>query len=291
MAEGYMPVDSLNAEEFTAAQNRFSQGKVGMVYAHNWLNNYATAIMAVERISLKAATAKILMLDPPSGPSGNFGGWGLSDFYRGYCINKRMSPARIDKCLKLFDYLASDEGIHLVTYGIEGVNYEIDPYDGRMVSLLPRDSDGIYSDLKYSDGAAFLQQLTWWTCFYNDVTQINADIIVPRQQRSAVYRYWEDYPDVQTDAHLRYGESAFDFFKTSIANLQLDKNNNLNNLSAWAYDAKTFGWGNLTQVSDNFNAAWNEYVQSYLGDYKGSLMIGEYNRYIADGKAQKRVSA
>lgn len=284
IADKYMSVDSLTAD-MDSKQSRFSQGKAGIIYAHNWLNNLVSDIMSTEQISLSAATAKILMCDPPAGPSGTFGGVGENGFWRAYCVNKRMSTARINKCLKLFDYLMSDEGLEIVSYGIKDVHYSVE--DGKKVPLTPTDAQGMRTDVKYHDGGAFLQQMVTWTAQYHDETQINADIIVPRQERSAENRYWEDYPNIQTSAYIRNYESCTDFFTTTMADMMLDSRGIYNNLSAWTYNAATFGWNKLTQVSNNFNSAWNTFVRKYKEDYRGGAMITEYNKYIADGKAQK----
>ena len=41
-------------------------------------------------------------------------------------INAKADEAKRDKILQLFDYLLSDEGLRLLRYGIEGVDYEMD---------------------------------------------------------------------------------------------------------------------------------------------------------------------
>lgn len=285
MAEGYMASDSITADNGTK-QSRFMQGKVGMVYAHNWLNVFVSGIMDVEKCSLEEATAKILMCDPPAGRDGHWGGAGQNGYWQGFCINARMSKARIRKCLKLYDYLLSEEALSMMRYGVKDVHYSEDD-QGNKVSLLEVNEQGIRHTIQSYDSASLLYALTWWTTHYYSTTQTNADIIVPRMERSAQHMFRVDYPDLQTPEVVEYFEACKDYFETNMANMVLDNKKIYNSLNDWTYDAKTFGWEQIYTVSNNFRSAWKTFVRKYKEDYGGNEMFASYNKYIKDGKAVK----
>ncbi len=285
MAEGYMSTDSITADNGTK-QSRFMQGKVGMVYAHNWLNVFVSGIMDIDKCTLEEATAKILMCDPPAGRDGAWGGAGDTGYWQGFCINARMSSARIRKCLKLYEYLCSEEGISLMQYGVKDEHYTEDE-QGKKTSLLDANEQGINYGIQVYDTASMLYALTWWTSAYNATTQTNAEIIINRQQRSAANTYKSDYPDLQTEAVMEYYEGCVDYFETNMANMVLDNKKIYHSLNNWTYDAKTFGWDQIYNVSTNFKSAWNTFVKKYKNDYNGATMFESYNDYISSGKAQK----
>ena len=283
MADGYMSKDSITADN-SAKQDRFMQGKVGMIYAQNWLNTFVSGLMDVYNCTIEEATAKVAMIAPPAGRDGSFGGAGQNGYWQGYCINGRMSEARIEKCLKLFDYLYSDEGIELILYGVEGVHYTEDA-EGNKTTLLEANEKGFYPNIQSVDTATQLYGLVYWTGHYGVETVTNGDLSAEAMERSAACLYREDYPDLQTDAMIDYREGAYDYFWTTISNIENDSNDMF--AADWTYDAKTFGWDQLYTVSSNLQGKWRSFVKEYKEDYSGQDMIDEYNEYVTSGKAQK----
>lgn len=285
ISEGYMSIDSLTAN-MEDKQKRLTGGRVGMVYAHNWYNNFLSDLISVEKISLTEAREKIIMIDPPAGPDGKFGGVGRNNYYRGFAINGKMSPARIRKSLKLFDYLLGEEGRTLVTYGIEDVHYKIDE-SGEKEALTHISPSGIRSsDIKYVDGAGYLAFLVSGVEHFKQTTQTNSDIIVPRQLRSASTLAREDYPDVQTPSIIRYLPSLTDYFYERMADWIQDLDEKYF-IGAPVWNVKTLSWEDFRRVPSNLNNSWGSYVEEYLGSRKGQLMIDEFNDYVTSGKAQK----
>lgn len=283
MADGYMSKDSITADMSTK-QDRFMQGKVGMIYAQNWLNTFVSGLMDVYNCTIEEATAKVAMVEPPAGRDGAYGGAGQNGYWQGYCINGRMSEARIEKCLKLFDYLYSDEGMELILYGVEGVHYTVDA-DGNKVTKLEANEKGFYPNIQAIDTATQLYGLVNWTGHYGVETITNGDIIAEAMAKSAANRHKEDYPDLQTDSMIKYRKGAYDFFWTTIDNVENDSNGMF--AAEWTYDAKTFGWEQIYTVSSNMQGKWRSFVKEYKEDYSGQDMIDEYNEYVASGKAQK----
>lgn len=283
MADGYMSKDSITADMSTK-QDRFMQGKVGMIYAQNWLNTFVSGLMDVYNCTIEEATAKVAMAEPPAGRDGAYGGAGQNGYWQGYCINGRMSKARIEKCLKLFDYLYSDEGMELILYGVEGVHYTVDA-DGNKVTKLEANEKGFYPNIQAIDTATQLYGLVNWTGHYGVETITNGDVIAEAMAKSAANRHKEDYPDLQTDSMIKYRKGAYDFFWTTIDNVENDSNGMF--AADWTYDAKTFGWDQIYTVSSNMQGKWRSFVKEYKEDYSGQDMIDEYNEYVASGKAQK----
>ena len=283
MADGYMSKDSITADNGTK-QDRFMQGRVGMIYAQNWLNTFVSGLMDVYNCSIEEATAMIAMAEPPAGRDGAYGGAGQNGYWQGYCINARMSEARIAKCLELFDYLYSDEGLELILYGVEGVHYT-ENADGTKTTLLEANDKGFHTNIQSVDQATQLYGLVYWTGHYGVETVTNGDICAAAMEKSAANRHKEDYPDLQTQSMIDYREGAYDYFWTVISDIENDANGLF--AADWTYDAKTFGWDQLYSVSTNLQGKWRSFVSDYKEDYYGQDMIDEYNEYIASGKAQK----
>jgi ABC-type glycerol-3-phosphate transport system substrate-binding protein len=282
--EGYMSRDSAGAS-MEDKQKRLTGGKIGMVYAHNWYNNFLSDLISVDKITLAEARERITMFDPPAGPDGRFGGVGRNNYYRGFAVNGSMGPNRTKACLKLFDYLYGDEGRTLVNYGVEGLHYEVE--DGEKKALTNVSPNGIRSsEIKYVDGAGYLSFLVSGVDHFSQTTQTNADIIVPRQKRSAENIGKEDYPDIQTASMISHRTPAREYFLEKMALWTQDISGTYF-LGAPEWDVKTLGWDDFKRVPVNLNNSWNSYVREYLDSYKGQTMMDEYNRYIASGKAQK----
>ena len=289
ISDGYMSQDSLTADNGTK-QDRFTQGRVGMIYAHNWLNNFVSGIMAVDGCSLEEATAKITMCDPPAGRDGDWNGAGAEGYWQGFCINAKNSNSRIRKCLELYDFLLSDEGYTLLQYGVEGVHYT-EEADVTKTNLLPVNSEGFYQTIVVEDPASMLYALVDWTMHYKVTNCTNADIICARQERSEAHSYFSDYPSLWTEASIDYLSECTDYFLETIAVLESNERNLYWNPSTWTYDATTFDWDDLYIVSRTFENKWNTFVSEYLEDYGGQDILTEYNAYIAGGHAVKAEGA
>ena len=283
ITDGYMSLDSLTADNGTK-QDRFSQGKAGMIYAHNWLNNFLSAIMSVTKCSIEEARSKVLMCDPPAGKNGAWNGAGQDLSWQGFCINANMSNSRIRACLDLYEYLLSDEGYQLLQYGVEGEHYEVDA-QGNKTSLLQRNPEGFYLSIVSADPATMLYALVDWTMHYRSTVQSNADIIVPRQERSEANSYKSDYPALYTEASIDYLADCHSLFEETVALLEKNEKGLYMQKTA-NYNPTTFGWDQLYTVSAVFQNKWKSMVKNYK-EYGGTVIFEEYNDYIASGKAVK----
>lgn len=279
ISEGYMSVDSLTADIGTK-QDRFMQGKAGMIYAHNWLNQFVGGLMSLYKCSLEEATAKITMIDPPKGENGVGGGCGSEDFWQGFCINANMSNSRIRACLSLYEYLLSDEGYELMQYGVKGVHWE--EKDGKKVALYPANDQGMISTIVSEDTATMLYALVDWTMHYRSEVQTNADIIVKQQLASEKNSVYSDYGSVQTEATIDYYVDAYEKFKETIVTLEKITVNAVN------YNPTTFTWADLYKVNNTINGKWTGFIREMKNAYGLEAMTEEYNDFINSGKATPR---
>lgn len=105
----------------TDARTKFEQGYAGAFIASGSAA-YCNEYYAMEKYGHKDAVAFVPF--PSADDSESLGSpYGWSYYYGGYCISKNTKePYRL---VKIIDYLASDEGQTLLTYGIEGTHYTI----------------------------------------------------------------------------------------------------------------------------------------------------------------------
>ena len=287
ISEGYVSREVVQ-NTVSNKQEGFSNGKAGMMYAHNWYNVISANMMASTGLSIAGARERILIMDPPAGKDGDFGGQGDVEYYRGWCIRNGMSKERRKACLDLMEYLHSPEGIELVTYGVYGEHWEWkdDVVGGEKITLVDADPNGFVQALRWTDYAAFAIYLTE-TPFEAEALLTNGDILVERARASAACMILSDYPDLYTETMTEYAGSAADFFDTEVLKMMI----NATLKSTWTYDEKTWAEDGMTKiytVSNAMQEAWNKYVQTYNTTYRGSQMEQEYNALIQSGTVTKR---
>ncbi len=256
-------------------QDKFMQGKVGMMLAHTWYNTIVSGFMAANfGETIESATAKIDMIAPPAGPDGTRGAKGHPDFWTVICINADIGKAKILKALELLDFLHSDEGLDLFLYGIEGVHYETDS-KGEKISKLGKNGKGFNYTLLSYEKATVLGTYAWWTSDYYSPYATNADKIVAIMDKAKEYCRYDTIPYLQTPKYVEYANSLQEYYETSITNMVREKS-----YYSGAYDAKgAVNWENLIIVNDSLNGAWNSYTNDYLTKYHGREVINEYNEY------------
>lgn len=295
MAEGYMNPNSLTNDN-SSKQNDFSTGVSGMIFAHNWLNTFVGYMMDSANISLEEATSRITMCDPPKGKNGEFGAdGGYDNFWQFTCINANRSQKRIKTCLKLLDYMYSQEGLELFSIGIEGVHYKVGT-DGKRENLMGNQPDSEFSyTLGSFDSAYQLYSLGWWSGHYWVDYTTNGEIIAARQAASSQYAFKVDYPYVQTTKYLEKIDGLRDYFdETSIGIIADQKGKywkaeiDTEEYKANKYNYLTFGWDDIYYVPRSINTAWSSFVNSFNTKYSGTDVYEEYNQFIASGKAQKK---
>lgn len=287
ISDGYVSAE-VGAKTVSNKQDDFVQNKAGMMYAHNWYNVIAADMMSSLKITMQSAREKILVIDPPAGANGTYGGQGDIQYYRGWCLRNGMSVERLEACLKLLEYLYSPEGIELVTYGVYGEHWEWeDEVGGNKITLCEPDRNGIVQELRWTDYSAFISYLTY-TKPESEALLTNGDILVERDRKSAATMILSDYPDLYTESMIDNQSGAYDYFDETV--IKMLTNTSL--VANWTLDAKTWktdGMTKLYTVSAAMRTAWNDYVNTYNSTYKGSEMQREYNEAVQSGNLTKYV--
>lgn len=104
--------------------------------------------------------ARLAIFAPPSGPEGKSGQWSMDGFFTAVSVNRTVSERQRENALKLLDYLYSEEGTHLLRYGVEGTHWKrtsdsIEPLftgarDGSVLTQVDRTS-GLRAFLELGD--------------------------------------------------------------------------------------------------------------------------------------------
>lgn len=293
-SEGYISVDSVSAGTGDK-HSAFYKGTAGMMYAHNWYNYHLREMTTVYQAELAGGTLsekfqscmdRIAAVAPPAGKNGTYGGHTpySSCYLPGPAINARMSEARIKKCLKLIEFFYSPEGQHLFTYGVEGVDYEM---EGDTIKTLHQpDKYGLtyrLTEYDYASRLTYVMELPIET----EIITTNGEMIVGLAKQSMASQCYSDYLDIVTSTAKKFLPGANSFFDEECWRMMLEDDYAAN----WKYDEKTWatdGWTKLYTVSSKFQTQWSTFAYTYNDGFKGSLMQEEYNDFIASGKAQKR---
>ena len=99
--------------------DKFMSGRAGAVYQGFQSHEYGPV---VEGLANNFPAAKVSLVIPPlQGPAGSFGSQNATPYFGMTHLRKDVkNPERL---LEVMNYLATDEGLNLVRYGIEGVHY------------------------------------------------------------------------------------------------------------------------------------------------------------------------
>lgn len=101
---------------------------------------------------------------------------GWPNFWMFTCISNQASDEKKTKALELLDYLASDEGMTLMRWGIEGEHYKKE--GDKFVNLIVKNDKGNQQAIIDIDGTARLKNLiTWDNDFVSESTPNREDII------------------------------------------------------------------------------------------------------------------
>ncbi|MCL2833105.1 MAG: extracellular solute-binding protein [Treponema sp.] len=115
------------------------QGKIGILY-DQWVN-VSKNIGPIKEVNPNANWIQIAI---PQGPKGNYDS--SASYYTSgllsFGAHLAKDEAKLNKVIDLFNYVASPEGLRLVSYGIEGVHYNVE--NGKIVTTPRRTAEGGY---------------------------------------------------------------------------------------------------------------------------------------------------
>jgi len=113
--------------------DKVKQGNAGIVYAawHQILRD--TTYAEIKAINPDAEWVQVPALTGPAGTLNASYDYGKAPSYHVISKSVEKDPKKLAKIFELFNYLATDEGLRLVGFGIEGVHYEV--VDGKIKTL------------------------------------------------------------------------------------------------------------------------------------------------------------
>ena len=266
--EGILDPDYI-ATDADTKQTNFVQGKVGAMVGNIWYNTILDNFRSANNCTAEEAKTRFTLINPPKGENGAYGMKGNPGFWCSVCINGMLSETERTAALKLLDYIYSDEGNDLFTWGVEGKHYKVE--NGEKVSLMGQDSNGYNYTLESKDPAWALSSLSSWKYSYYSPYQSNADMIKEFMDRAAEYSRVDAVSYVQTPLYVDYD--------SSIANQALEQYVRM--ISNGSYygssDSANPDWNNLYTFNQSFDNAWNSFTNLYLNTWDGKRMIEEYS--------------
>ncbi|AZS17834.1 extracellular solute-binding protein [Paenibacillus lutimineralis] len=108
--------------KYTQVNEKFIAGKSGILIGGG-IANYGQFVVDMKKLN---PNAEIIMIDPPTGPSGTKGTPQSAGFYGHWVINAKTSPEKVDKIMEILDWQATDEALEFKRKGIEGVHHKLE---------------------------------------------------------------------------------------------------------------------------------------------------------------------
>lgn len=247
-------------------QTAFAKGKAGIMEGHAWYNNIVRSYIsanttATSKPTIEEVSSKIGMFNPPSGPNGTYGIPGNPNFWTVTCLNAGMSDAELTAALKLIDYMLSEEGNELLTYGVEGVHYDLDT-DGNHVSKLGSAADGFNKVLSDADACAEIASVTSWSTSYLCDYQTNSDKVLKVMNEAKKYVQYADYPFLQTPSSVKYADLLKDFAQQEVFKMICSSD-------IWS-GVKTYSGGRKIPVSFDEIGVVSDQLSNMFATFKAS---------------------
>lgn len=227
---------------------KFVAGKVGMIFKNG--SGFYNTIYEKFKLAYPDKDPKTMFTYGAilAGRDGEKRLDGFGNFWLFSFVNNQSSEAKKQKALELLDFLASEEGIALMRWGIEGVHYKKE--GDQFVSLLPTGEDGTPKSLLDVAGTSRLKTLiTWDSGFIAEDTPNKEEVI--EAGREGINH---------SNADPLFGM----FIDSAVLPVELGK-------TAGDYMEETIV--KMIARSQNIEADWDSFVQSWLS--KGGQRIWE----------------
>ena len=238
------------------SENNFCSGRAGVVYLvgeSSPMQYVALAKLAAVNEGFDAKT-DLDMLPPPEAEGKTYTCTQNYNFAQGTMFNSKMSDEKLARCLALYDYLLSEEGIELGRIGIENISYKKE--GDKIVSLLPVDST---------------DQEKWIGDVY------------PTNQIYKVARWDADGAWVSSDIEPEFVELA-QKVRDLYGPKMNKKNPEIDFMSTPAKDrwnVSEYFWENVFNMvlnSDDIDASWDSFRNTLLIEKNGQKLIDEINQ-------------
>lgn len=237
------------------SENTFCSGDAGVVYLVGESSPLQYVAMAKLAATLKDFDYHTdLDILPPAAAEGckyvcsqNY------NFAQGTMFNSNLSNGKFARCLTLYNYLLSPEGVELGRFGIEGITYKME--NGQRVSTLPTYSDGSEKWIGDAFPTSQITTLARWDC---DGAWVESDI-EPRFVELA-QKVRDLYGPCMNEEN-----PEIDFKSTPTKN---------------KWTVGTYFWESVNRIvmeEDDVDQAWAAVRKELLEDKNGQKLIDEIN--------------
>lgn len=186
--------DQYAANEGDIAKQYYA-GRVGVFYENLSLSNYSTLRKKVSERSeiqtkeqLDDATAIMKVM----GPDGKYALEGGENWFSATFFSANISDEKMEKILDIMDWLLSEEGTMMATYGMENVDYEIDGSGNVVLLEAGWEKSSITGEyLEKNNGVKYLRYM----CTLSYDTSANDPLV--DADSLAILNDWNDYMATQ----------------------------------------------------------------------------------------------
>ncbi len=197
--------------------DKVKQGSAGIVYAawHQILRD--TTFAEIKAINPKAEWSQVPALTGPAGTWNASYDYGRAPSYHVISKSVEKDPEKLQKIFELFSYLATDEGLQLVGFGIEGTHYEV--VDGK-IKTLPANKDIQHISFYQLSGRNELEYLSSRFAYVEKEFMFAYEQPRLRALNGLIYEYPEGYSIADVDrfteeelVKFMFGEKPLDEFE------------------------------------------------------------------------------
>ncbi len=268
--EGIMDPDYTAMDDATKISN-FCQGKTGIMVDNLYYNTYLQQLRSANRMTMEEAKAAMAVIAPPKGETGASGLRGNPGFWCGTSINGNISASERTAALKLLDFLLSEEGDEMFTYGVEGKHYKVE--NGEKVSLMGQDANGFNYTIWQKDTCSDIVSLVNWKYSYNPGFSSNYEYVNELLEKAQEYNYVDPVCYVQTEKYIEYEQT--------LGNNSVREFVSMIGTNYGGYNTSKIGtvnWDTIKTDESSFDNAWSTYTNKYLNSWGGAAMISEWSK-------------
>ncbi|WP_165452230.1 extracellular solute-binding protein [Paenibacillus thalictri] len=187
------------------------QGKAGIIFK-GW--NNISRKTSYDKYKSINPNAEWVQFDSPVGPGGKFAGG--FDYTKGpayFMVSKSVEkdPAKLQKIIDVFNYTATEEGLRLVSYGVENKHYKMD--GGKLTALPALDTEGTNFWIYQLAGRNELEYLKTKFAYISKDVQFAIDQPRIKMLNGAIYEYPAGFNKADADRYVKEETIKFLFGK------------------------------------------------------------------------------
>lgn len=191
------------------------QGKAGIIFKGWTVISRKTSYDKYKSINPKA---EWVQFDTPVGPGGKYAGG--FDYTKGpayFIVAKSVEkdPAKLQKLIDIFNYTATEEGLRLVSYGVENKHYKME--NGKVVALPALDTEGANFWFYQFAGRNELDYLKTKFAYIQKDVQFAIDQPRIKMLNGAIYEFPAGFNKADADRYMQEETIKFMFGKRPIS--------------------------------------------------------------------------